>query len=213
MAGRAFDVTIKDGPQAFARRLSSSSRFVQQLEEATKRQKTDEMRRLTSAVKDEVEERVATLFNPREGRRHRDGVHLHGSFSCTVDTSTMPMTVILTSSADPAKVAALNYGANPHVITPNTKPYLWFPKVQLGNSYASLRRSQGLPARTAPGGRIGAPLRFMPTQAGVLQARGGGLIKSVRVNHPGIQASYFMELALERAVERTLRKTMRLPRG
>lgn len=204
------------GKAGFVRKLNSRSSWSQEIAAATKRKMNAELRRIETEVVDEVERRVSQLYQPRTDPQRRKGendVHLHGSFRAEWQGSTFPLTLRLWSEADDAKVMALNYGANQHEIRPRESGgWLWLPRAGLGQSFAALRRSQGRPVRAAPGQRLPAHSRFIQSPAAGVQARAGSLTKKRSVQHPGIQASYFMELALEVVVERVLRHRVRLPR-
>lgn len=220
MPGRAIDVTIKDGPQTFVREINRRSEFAKQVEAATKKKSKAMLDFMAATVEQLVEAEVSKLYQRREGFRHKKGQeHLHGSFSCTIDQTKFPMKVTLTSTANPAQVAALNYGARPHGIDAKTKPLL-FPVVGLGQSITSARVRRGVQTRAAPptagrpSPRVGVPKRFAASPFAGEQAANvsGARVKTGHVDHPGVVASYFMEIALEQGVERVLRKRVKLPR-
>ena len=224
MAGRAIDVTIKGGPVTFARSVNRRSTWVKDLEAGTAKRMQKQMEKLEQDVVNDVEARVAALYQPRNDARRRrvkGELHLHGSFRCQFEHDGFPTSLRLWSVARDEKVNALNYGASPHRIRggKGKDGMLWFPRRGIGESGASSAQRRGRAVRGGPGGggvptpRLPAPRRFFTSPGAGAQASGKRpLVKTREVQHPGIAPSYFMELALENGVEMVLRKRVRLPR-
>lgn len=135
------------------------------------------------------------LVNDRAADRRKTGRHLLGSANAQVewDGVEFPVVLSLGSLAESAKVNSLNHGSKAHTITGN--PWLVFP----------------VASRGAPKGQ-GAGVRVARAAAYGRQRKGSPTVRTNSVNHPGTKAYYFIERALERAVEEAYQKSLRLRR-
>lgn len=209
-------------PANFSRLINSRSAFASQIAEVSHQKASGTMRAIANAAVQEAETRARQLYKPRQDsdkknrRRYPNAPHLHTSFKCEISGSrkAWPIVITLSSDAPAAAINALNRGSKPHVISPGRKGVLYFPRTGLMQSYSFQRTARGTATRLSGLDRLAAPKRFLTSSAANAQARPkGAFVRTFEpVHHPGISASYFMELAVERAVERVLRKTVRLPR-
>lgn len=132
----------------------------------------------------------AEFITDRPADRRKGGRHLLGSYRHRVvwDGQDFPVRLELFSLADPAKVNALESGADPHEITPVNSIWLTFPRAGAG---------------TTSIGALG-DIKFAGTK-NAKQAYGGGAKARVKkVNHPGNLPHNMMRRALDQAVEQRL---------
>lgn len=185
----------------FSRPLTVNSRFGQQLlaagqdaiEEGLAEVGRDAVRRTNDIVR-------KLYDNGRTGFRSKDDeTKLLNSFDFKVERSPgtgLPAKLIITSSADPAKVGALEFGSPPHTITARDAPLLVFDRnprnvfgqrldKKLGPAKAMRQKGRGR-AQTA-GGK-------------------GNLTKVKSVEHPGNREGRFMRGGLEGAIRAAYRK-------
>lgn len=170
-----------NGTSAFAikARRQGAKRLAAQLEKVGER---------AVSIADEITR--AEFITDRPADRRKGGRHLLGSYRHRVvwDGVDFPVRLELFSLADPAKVNALESGADPHTITPVNAVWLVFPKAG---------------GRTTSIGALG-DIKF----SGVRQPRqayGGGAKARVKeVHHPGNLPHNMMRRALDRAVDERL---------
>jgi len=213
-------------PGTFTRTLGPESSFAKNVKRAGAAKVGDKIDLIGQAAVDDAERRIAELYQFRgdeRRRRYKGAAHLAGSMRFDVEGSsegkypTFPFTIYLFSDAPTEAVNALNFGANPHKITPSKGKMLVFPKRGLGMSVpysmSQQRKELQRPIRAAPGERLGKPRRFSKSAGARRQARrSGDMVRTFEVKHPGIQPSYFMEQSLETAVDKVLRQRVKLPR-
>ena len=220
MPGRAVQIGLPDGPSAFARKLNARSDWNAELQAKGRRAVANELNKVAAYVVQQADAQVMKHYEQRTGWRHKGGPHLLGSFSCTVDLVSTPMQVVLKSSADGNKVNALNYGSRPHIISVGTaKKRLVFPMFGSRSSPAFHRAKNnypirgGVPKHGRPTPRLTGKWRAEKSPFAAAQASPKGrTLGAPVVNHPGNQPTYFMEIALEQAVEMVLRKRAHLQR-
>ncbi len=192
----------------FTRPITANSRFGQQLLDVGKRQLTTDLKSVGADAVRRTEAIVAKLYdNSRTGHRSKGDVKLAGSFSFEVKPGGGSRTrggqhvatvgqVIVTSSADDAKVGALEFGSEPHVIEANEKPMLVFDR-NAQNVFG-----KRLNAKLGPAKNI--------RQKGTGRAAGAGgkgnLVKVQQVQHPGTREGRFMRGGLEGAMRAAFRK-------
>lgn len=176
-------------------------------------------------ARERAERAAERLYQPRPDNRKNQataGTPLHGSFRSEVITSfddegrfCFPVRIRLWSEAADVKVHSLNSGAKPHVITARNVPWLKFPlsasrSITLNRS--GVRRTNQTSGRRVAGTRVARTRRFSPHHDRESYLGGGAWTKVKKVNHPGIKPSYFMELAVEAAVEAGMRRQVKLAR-
>jgi len=218
--------TDRNSPAVFSRALGANSAFAKQAIARGAVEAYKKVDRIGQEAVAEVNRRVAELYNPRDGRRHKNGQeHLHGSFYYEIQSGnrtsrgnpTFPFTIMLMSDADERHVMALNRGSKPHTITPRNTDYLWFPKSGLGAStpYKWSQQPKRLQQKWLTGapGRVKKPLQHANSPAAQRQARLKSVWMFKKVEHPGIRASYFMEYSLEVAADRVLRTNVRIKKS
>lgn len=217
---------VKVGPPSnYSRVLAGRSNFAREIAQVSHQKATGILRAIGNDAVNEAEDHAARLYHPREDtnkrnrRRYPGSPHLHGSFRYEIvgNRNNWPVTITLTSDAPAVVVNVLNRGAHPHIIRPKMKKILMFPKAGIGESYsnqAGLPKRLQSPNRLEGLNRLSQHKRFKQSPFGHQQASGRSKFVIVRkpVKHPGVRASYFMELSVERAVDRVLRRQVRLKR-
>lgn len=192
------------------RSISGNSTFAQQVKKVASAKTFPKMRKVADAAVREADSIVADEFvNDRPPERRRSGRHLLGSFKADTDWNgrDFPVTVTLRSSAPGVKLNSLNNGSRPHTIPGN--PKLSFPKGP-ANPVSGSERFVPQPQRFAraygtqrPGNREATKRQFT-----------NGVRNTVvdKVNHPGTKPSYFLERAIERAVQATYGQAVKMKR-
>lgn len=117
-----------------------------------------------------------------------------GSIYGRVEGSAFPITLVLTSDVEHVKI--LNAGSPPHIITPVNARFLQFQASVTGLSGTLSQASTNAPRR-------GTAKRFRRsgTDFGINK-----IVRTDRVQHPGVAPGRFMERALETAVRNALRR-------
>lgn len=192
----------------FTRPITAQSRFGQQLLDAGKRQVTADLKAVGQDAVRRTNAIVEKLYDTtRTGHRSKGDVKLAGSFSFEIKPGGGSTTragqhvetvaqIILTSSADAAKVGALEFGSPPHTIEANEKPFLVFDRNEQNVFGKRLTKKLG-PAKDI-------------RQKGKGRAPGAGgkgnLVKVQQVQHPGTREGRFMRGGLEGALRAAFRK-------
>lgn len=117
--------------------VGANSAFARRLMEEVGRKQLAKMQSIGNIACAIADNYVNDDLKTREGRRHKKNGHLVGSFSATVEGSTFPFTIKMTSSKEDAAVAALEYGSRPHTITARNVPLLVFPHSKTGRRVAT----------------------------------------------------------------------------
>lgn len=221
---------IVGGRSEASRRLSKNSAFGRQVLTQSARKIRPKVDAIGKDAVKRAEDKIASLYVSRAGvpYRHKDGaIPLAGSMRHRIERSTeagsptFPYRVVLYSEADVKQVMSLNYGARPHKITPFKARAIVYPR--MGAEWRKAKITGPGEKRvvvkdrfkqSASAGRyLGQVTRSTYTsgrRAG--RSRWDGLVAVRYVSHPGVSASYFMQLALERAVVVHLRKSVLLER-
>lgn len=177
------------------RTLINTSAFAKAIQEAAE----PEVLRMLQETADDAVRRADAIVsaeynNGRAVGRRRPGPHLLGNFVGEVVATRSGATVgtvRLRSRASSAKVAALNYGSQPHTIGDGGKT-LAFPRTESGGKFnrsaSNFRRRQGATA-------------------------GRSVVVKGPVQHPGTAGTHFLERAMEQAVRARLRASVTIPRS
>lgn len=209
-------VGIKGGLAHFTRQMGPNSALARSLDKQAAASLLPGLEATAEDARQRAEDYAAKNYQRRSGDRKNtriDQTPLHGSMRARVVSVNreggMPARIELWSEADPRKVHSLNSGAKAHEISARDAPMLVFP----ATTSRFRPRGAGLGARQGTT-RVARTRRFRTAGgAGAANARSGGpLVKKQSVQHPGIKPSYFMELAVEGAVNAKLRKQVRLTR-
>lgn len=181
------------------RSLGSTSQFMRA---ARRKGATETARRLEAvarASEQAFDEIVGNEFaNDRDPSRRKTGRHLVGSSHAEIlwDSDDFPVEIQISSLAESGKVNALNSGADPHPIYGS--PWLVFPVAEKRKTGAS-NKSSARGVNRARSKRAGSR-RANPT------------VRTDMVDHPGNAPHYFLQRALERAVNAAYAKAIRLKR-
>jgi hypothetical protein len=180
-----------------ARNLNASSAFAEKL----KRQGAKRLARRLEQIGADAVRRCdvivsAELVNDRLPERRRGGRHLLGSFRYEVvwDNVSFPVSLRLYSLANPAKVNAMESGADPHRIAAVNATFLSFPRGGRSSTVGILGDTKLSTSRGRPQIRQG----YRGRSTGTAMTR----LKSVE--HPGNLPHSMMERALNAAVEAAL---------
>ena len=206
---------IVGGRSEASRRLSKNSAFGRQVLSQGARKARPKVDAIGKEAVIRAEAKIAALYEQRSGDRHKKGaVPLKGSMRYKIERTTdgnaptFPYRVILYSDADVRHVMSLNYGARRHRIDARNGRTLKYPDI--GTEWRAAMT-------TAPGEkRVAVKARFSKSsRSGMYNTSGEGTryLYPGYVTHPGVSASYFMQLALERAVAVHLRKSVMLERA
>lgn len=183
------------------RGLGANSAFIRQV----RKQAASVTERKMQAIAQDAERRADEIVQKeyvtdRPSERRRPGRHLLGSFHAEVEWNgqDFPVAVTLRSSAPMIKVNSLNFGSDPHAIQGN--PKLSFPNTQVASgSFA----------------HVPSAARFAQAY-GTQRKKGkkGGVANVVvkKVQHPGTGAGFFLQRALEAAVQAAYRQAINLKR-
>lgn len=227
--GSQAKVDIVGGKSQASRRLSKNSAFGRQVLTQSAQKIRPKINEIGKEAVMRAEAKIASLYLQRSGNRHKtNAVPLAGSMKYKVtrntdgSSPTFPYTVSLYSNADVKHVMSLNYGARSHRITARNGRVLIFPST--GAEWRKAMTSGPGEKRVAVKQRFtksdSASRYLIDTRPGQGKGRRGrrvgkydGLIAKPYVDHPGVSASYFMQLALERAVVIHLRKSVLLERS
>lgn len=184
------------------RTITGRSAFGQELEQLSAKKLAaalevvgrDAVRRCEAIVAAElVNDRIPERRNPKGSR------HLLGSFRHEViwDGRNLPVTIRLYSLANPAKVNAMESGADPHKIVAVNAAFLTFPK---GN-------------RSTYIGALGdikfSGSRGKPQIRQAYRGSGTAMTKVEAVDHPGNMPHSMMERALNAAIDSRLAGALR----
>lgn len=169
---------------AFAAKVKRQG--ARRLAEKLERVGADAVRRTDDIVR-------AELVNDRIPERRRGGRHLLGSFRYRVlwDGVTFPVTLEMYSLANPAKVNAMESGADAHAIRAVSTRFLTFPRGGR-SSFPGLSGDTRLSTTRGP-----EQIR----QAYRGRTKGSAMARAKEVRHPGSLPHNMMERGLNEAVE------------
>jgi hypothetical protein len=161
-----------------SRTLTTRSSLAAKLEGAAEKKVGATVREIATDAEARANATIARDYQERTGASK-------GSITAQVSGNEFPVKITMSSSVDHVNI--LNAGAKPHVITPKNAKFLQFQ--------ATLT---GLPQRSAPKAfqPRGQAKRF---QSGRPDLGINKIVRTDRVNHPGIKPGRFMERALEAA--------------
>ena len=216
-------IELVGGQAQFTREMGRGSDFAKRMLKQNSRVFGAQIDAIGENAVDRAEAYITAHYQPRSGdRRRKDesgkvGVHLHGSIRYSVNGTTnrsgnasFPFDIMLFSLADGYKVNSLNSGSKPHKIVGKNskKKMLKMPRQGRYESYPYRRRDAAARVGTR---KVARPKRHIVSPGAGLQASNqkAFAFKHI-VNHPGIHASYFMENALEGAVNGVLRKNVKI---
>ena len=182
---------------------SQGSALAKKIEAATAKKAAKIMDELRAEVVAEVNAIVAAEFvNDRDPKRRKAGRHLLNSFECQVewDGRSFPIELAVRSGANKAKVAALEWGSEPHEISAVNADRLAFPSNTRGP--ATGQTSQGTRARA--GARPSVRARSQAYgPIGNTAGAAGRLARPETVWHPGNpNPRHFMKRAVEKVLAR-----------
>lgn len=186
----------------FTRPLTTNSNFGRQLLAAGQDAIEEGLAEVGRDAVRRTDDIVRKLYdNDRDGFRSKGGDKLLGSFDYKVERSPgvgLPAKLIITSSADPVKVASLEYGSKPHTITAKDKPFLVFDANPRSVFAKRVDKSLG-PAKA-----------IRQKGKGRTQSSGGkgNLTRTKSVQHPGTREGRFMRGGLEGAIRAAYRRVL-----
>lgn len=186
------------------RSLSSSSSFARQVEAAAAKQAVKKLNAVTDAAEVEANRIIAAkLVIDRGEFRHKKGTqHLYGTVKVTVewDGRSFPVTLVAKATGgNQKKIAALEYGSPPHVISARNVPNLAFPSTR---GVATEVGRGGSVVRLEPGRSPSPRAQSQARTSNNPLSRSLRLAKPVSVNHPGNRAYHFLRGGLKKAVQK-----------
>lgn len=187
---------------------STFARAVKKAGAAKMQARLDAVARSAEAAFDDIVRHE--FVNDRSPDRRRTGRHLLGSSQATVVGTEFPLQIVIKSVAEGKKVGALNSGSPPHTITGN--PWLVFP----AGTKAAAGASAVVPSAQAlrsTGGKAAFSSGYGQFRKGSAKtANRGRTVRTHSVQHPGTAGHFFLQRALERAVQEAFGKSVRLRR-